>query len=136
MRQLTPEDWKQVARYIKSSKWNKRNNFWKSIVDTEVALNNLKESPSTIVAEQFFVSFFFYLPWFSQKKMLQEQCIWSIYPGTATIADVFKELEQIAFTTDSAGVCTGSLIANDEAMRRLYNRHGYTQVSKEFVKLL
>lgn len=101
---------------------------WAETIDPYVVLASIMTGaiPAVIVNETYLVVYVVGSPWYTYKRVLEEQVVIRIYPGPGILNEVVTALEDIAAKSNCIGVSVGTALAdNDVALCRLYERRGF-----------
>ena len=112
---------------------------WMRLIDVEQGTARLfrGEIPSFIVAETYLLVAAPCTPWYSgdDTKVLSEHIVIKVYDGPGKFQDVVGALHALAHHWGCQGICVGTALAPiDNALARLYERHGFTKQAFELFK--
>lgn len=138
LRVINPGD-HEVIRSAISMAVSSGSKEWLGLIDLEQGTNRLfrGEIPSFIVAETYLLVAAPTTPWYAgdQTTVLAEHIVIKVYDGPGKFQDVIQALHAMARHWNCRGICVGTALAPiDNALARMYERHGFSKQAFELFK--
>lgn len=134
-RQIEPRDIQPIAERVAALASHRQGTEakpWFRLIEPDVVMSRLLSNPLVwIVNETYLVSIEVGSPWYTSKRLVEEQLVMKLYPdGPGSFADAVNFLKSAQQWVDAKGVGVGTaLTLDDAALAAKYEAHGFVQVA-------
>lgn len=112
---------------------------WLRLIDLKRGTDRIikGEVPAFIVSETYLLVAAPAVPWYGadDTRVLAEHMVLKVYNGPGKFQDVIQAMHGLARHWNCRGICVGTALAPvNDALARMYQRHGFTKQAYELFK--